>query len=68
MPGLTVDSFDFYSALSGGNGPLQTAAHVQGIGDGGAYSGWVNRTIEVPEPATMSLLALGGMALLRRKK
>ena len=27
-----------------------------------------SRTAAVPEPATMSLLALGGLALLKRKK
>jgi fibronectin-binding autotransporter adhesin len=30
--------------------------------------GWNGGTSQVPEPATLSLLALGGLALLRRKK
>jgi hypothetical protein len=30
--------------------------------------GWNSGTSQVPEPATLSLLALGGLALLRRKK
>jgi hypothetical protein len=30
--------------------------------------GWNAGTSQVPEPATLSLLALGGLALLRRKK
>jgi len=67
LAGLTVDSFGFLSSSSGGNGPLVTAAHVQGIN--GSDSGWVTGGVsEVPEPMTMSLLAIGGLVALRRRK
>ena len=66
--GLTASDFDYMSAPDGGSGPFPTAAHVQGIGDDGQYSGWVT----VPEPSTLSLLALSGLfgfvAMRRRKK
>ena len=68
MPGLTVDSFDFLSDPGGSVGPLATAAHVQSIETD--YSGWVtgDGVTVVPEPMTMSLLAIGGLAALRRRK
>jgi hypothetical protein len=59
---LTADSFDFLSAPHGGNGMHATAAHVGGIGPDDGDSGWIS----VPEPATLIVLVLGGLALLRR--
>ncbi|MCD4699915.1 MAG: PEP-CTERM sorting domain-containing protein [Phycisphaerae bacterium] len=59
---LTAESFDFLCTLAD-HGPFPTAAHVQSIGDE-EDSGWTT----VPEPATLSLLILGGLTLLRRKR
>jgi hypothetical protein len=61
---LTAGSFDFLSAPGGGAGPFPTAAHVGGIGPDDGDSGWIS----VPEPATLDVLALGGLALLRRRR
>ena len=62
IAGLTADSFDFLSFPHGGQGPFHTAAHVQGIGED---SGWVTT---VPGPASLSLLAVGAIALARRRR
>ena len=64
-PGLTANSFNFLSAPAGGSGPFPTAAHVQGIGSSGQFSGW---TTQVPEPASLGLTALGALAGLRRRR
>lgn len=66
---LTAASFNFLSALDGGYGPFLTAARVQSIGSGGD-SGWIATGYVggAPEPATLSLLALGGVALLARRR
>ena len=60
---LTADSFNFL-CTSADHGPFPTAAHVQGIGDTGDDSGWVT----VPEPATLSLLVLGGLGVLLHRR
>jgi hypothetical protein len=61
---LTADSFDSLSAPHGGNGTHSTAAHVGGIGPDDGDSGWIS----VPEPATLVVLALGSLALLRCRR
>ena len=62
IPTLTASSFNYLSLPAGGHGPFETAAHVQGIY--GNDSGWVT----VPEPATMSLLGIGALGLVRRRR
>jgi hypothetical protein len=66
---LTADSFNFLSLPAGGHGPYIHAEHVQGIGSE-SLSGWVSgdELPPIPEPATMSLLAVGSLALLRRRR
>jgi hypothetical protein len=71
--GNLVDTdFDFLSAPDGGHGPFLTAAHVQGIGDDGQFSGWIT-VVEAPEPASMAIAGMGivgfaGYFGLRRKR
>jgi hypothetical protein len=66
IPTLTASSFDFLSAPAGGHGPFPTAAHVQGIGVDGNFSGWVT----TPEPsAGAALIAVAGAtAGFRRRR
>ena len=60
---LTAESFDFLCTPAD-HGPFLTAAHVQSIG-GDEDSGWTT----APEPATLSLLTIGGgLLLIRRRK
>ena len=59
---LTAGSFNFLCTPAD-HGPFPTAAHVQSIGDN-EDSGWTT----VPEPATLSLLAIGGVLLLIRRR
>lgn len=60
---LTAASFNALSSSGTGAG-LAVAAHVQGIGQSGAYSGWVT----LPEPCTLSLLGLTVAGGLRRRR
>jgi len=66
---ITASSFDFFSALAGGHGPFQSAAHIGGIGPDGALSGWIAPTAVIPEPTTILLIGSGlfGLAGFRRK-
>ena len=59
---LIAGDFAALSAPAGGHGPFPVAAHVQGIS--GGESGWVT----VPEPASIALLGLGALALLRTRR
>lgn len=61
---LTANSFNFLSAFAVAHGPFPTAAHVQSIAGDEEDSGWTT----VPEPATLSLLAIGGCLLIRRRR
>ena len=63
IPTLTANSFNFLSASGGGQGTFPTAAKVGGIGPDDE-SGWVS----VPEPGTLSLLLLGGLVMIRRRR
>ena len=64
ISGLTADSFDFISEPDGGGGEYKTVAHVLGIGPTDDQSGWV----ATPEPATLGVLLIGSLALLRKRK
>jgi len=69
-PSLTADSFNFLSQQHGGQGTYFDAAHIQAIGPN-SLSGWDTTLppVLVPEPACVSLLALGGLAgILRRRR
>ena len=63
LASLTANSFDFLSAPAGGKGPYQTAAHIQSLG-ATDEAAWVT----TPEPATIGLLSIGALSLLRRRK
>ncbi len=66
--GLDAKAFNAMSAPGGGHGPYLAAARVQGVGANANGSGWVAPSADVPEPATILLLASAGTALLRRKR
>ena len=69
-PSLTADSFNFLSQQHGGQGTYFDAAHIQAIGPN-SLSGWdtILPPVPVPEPACVSLLVLGGLAgILRRRR
>ncbi len=61
---LTAGSFNFVSAPDGaGAGLYPMAAHVQATGQDGSGSAWVS----APEPASLALLLVGGLTLMRRR-
>lgn len=61
--GLTAGWFDVISAPNGGAGEYKTVAHVRAIGAEDDDSGWV-----APEPATLGLLLIGSLVLLRKRR
>jgi hypothetical protein len=64
LASLTANSFDFVSAPGGGGMPgYKTAAHLLSLGVNG-YSAWAT----TPEPATVCLLGLGALCLLRKRR
>ena len=68
-PTLAVSSFDWLST-GGGNGAFPFAAHIQSIGydDSGWVSGPAATAGVIPEPVTISLVSMGGLALLRKRR
>lgn len=56
--GFDSDSFLAFSAPGGGNGPFQTAAHIQGTGPTNSNSDWITNH-PVPEPTSLLLLGTG---------
>jgi hypothetical protein len=61
--GLSVSAFDKFSAVEGENAPLLALLHIQGINGEGS-----GKLTVVPEPATLGVLGIGALALLRRRK
>ncbi len=64
---LRAGSFSFLCTPAD-HGPFFIAAHVQNIGETGEDSGWITGIPDVPEPATLLLLAFGGLAILKRRR
>jgi len=44
------------------------AAGVSGLGNSSFQDDWARAAAAVPEPTTLTLLSLGGVALLRRSR
>jgi PEP-CTERM motif len=75
ISGLDANDFVYLSAPNGGHGPFYAAAHVQGIGAEGGFSGWVEPSLGaqpflVPEPSSSMLVVfgLGFLGFVRRSK
>jgi len=67
---LTVDATHYsFSTTTLFNGTNTSYAALAESGDTGSESGTVdNFTVSVPEPASLGLLAVGCVALLRRRR
>ena len=64
---LEAADFWYNSKKGGGNGTFITAAHVQGIGLDGAYSGWIGAETLIPEPSVIVSLLGAGLFLAGRR-
>ncbi|MCH7812692.1 MAG: PEP-CTERM sorting domain-containing protein [Planctomycetes bacterium] len=71
IPAQTLDPNDSLMALFGGtaaNGTWTLYIGDSAEFDTGALSGWTLNLTAIPEPASLSLLALGGLAVIRRRR
>jgi len=59
-----------FSVFNGQNGNGNWVLNAQDFaaGDDGAFTGWTVHINAVPEPATMAVLGLGAVALMRRRR
>ncbi|MHC4132834.1 MAG: PEP-CTERM sorting domain-containing protein [Planctomycetota bacterium] len=62
LDSLTANSFDFTSSPDGGVGEYYAAAHILGLGET-EDSAWIT-----PEPTTITLLGLGSLVFLRKRR
>ncbi|MCD4825055.1 MAG: PEP-CTERM sorting domain-containing protein [Phycisphaerae bacterium] len=63
---FSFESFSWAETWGSGSDPVTTDEDVQY--SYGAPGGTITYTYTVPEPATLGLLAIGGMAMLRRRR
>jgi hypothetical protein len=61
--GLTEDVFNTLSDPHGATSPVFALLHLQGIPGGGSA-----KLAPVPEPATLSILGIGALGLIRRRR